>query len=342
MKGLVTVFGGSGFVGSQIVRALAKSGWRIRVAVRRPHLAHNLRMLGDVGQIEIVQANIRMPASVARALEGAEACVNCVAVLYEAGRQKFQSLHVMGARNIAEAARANGIEASVHISALGASPQAHSRYGRSKAAGEAAVREMLPSTTIVRPSIVFGQEDHFFNRFAAMATAPSPISPPLPLIGGGHTRFQPVFVGDVAAAVAAALADPAARGRTYELGGPAVHTFRELMELMLAEIHRQRTLLPIPFALARPIGWAGDALLAVREVLGFLPEPPITSDQIRMLRDDTVVSVGAKGLADLAITPTALEAIIPTYLYRYRKGGQYADLLSPGPRPPTELRRLAA
>ncbi|HZZ36672.1 MAG TPA: complex I NDUFA9 subunit family protein [Caulobacteraceae bacterium] len=332
MKGLVTIFGGSGFIGSQIVRALAKRDYRIRVAVRRPGLGYKLRMLGDVGQVEIVQANIRMPASIARALDGAEAAVNCVAVIHETGRQKFQSLHVMGARNIAEAASAAGVHRFVHISALGASPEAHSKYGRSKAAGEAAVRQAFPAATIVRPSVVFGQNDHFFNRFASLATFPSPIPPPLPLIGGGETLFQPVFVGDVAGAVAAALADPAALGATYELGGPGVHSFRELMVMMLAEIQRERLLLSIPFPLAGPIGWGGDAWLAVRGVLGFLPEPPITSDQIQMLRDDNVVAPGALGLADLGVTPTPMEPILPTYLYPYRKGGQYAGLLAPAPR----------
>src|SRR5260221_2826528 len=342
MQGLVTVFGGSGFVGGQIVRALARRGHRIRVAVRRPNLAYKLPMLGDVGQIEVVQANIRMPASIARALDGAQACINCVAVIHESGRQKFQSLHVMGARNIARAASVAGIERLIHISALGASVDARSKYGRSKAAGEAAVREVLPSATILRPSVVFGQDDHFFNRFAALATLPLPIPAPLPLIGGGHTRFQPVFVGDVAAASAAAITDPAAPGATYELGGPGVHSFRELMEIMLAEIQRERLLLPIPFALAAPLGWAGDALEGFRAVLGFLPEPPVTSDQVQMLRDDSVVAPGARGLADLGVAPTAMAPIIPTYLYRYRKGGQYADLLSPRPPAPTDMRRFAA
>lgn len=336
MKGLVTVFGGSGFVGGQIVRALAKRGHRIRVAVRRPHLAHRLRMLGDVGQIEIVQANIRMPASIVAALDGAEACVNAAAIILENGRQKFQSLHVMGARNIAEAAAAQGIRRFVHISALGAGIEAHSKYGRTKAMGEAAAREALASTTIIRPSVVFGQDDHFFNKFASLATLPFPF--PMPLIGGGETRFQPVFVSDVAAAVANALDRPEAEGATYELGGPGVHTYKALMALMLAEIHSDRSMLAVPFALAAPLGWAGDALQVVRTVLGgilgFLPAPPVTSDQIAMLRDDSVVSPGALGLADLGVAPTAMEPIIPTYLYRYRKGGQYADLLSPGdPRP---------
>ena len=325
MKGLVTVFGGSGFLGSQIVRALAKRGLRIRVAVRSPGRGYRLRMLGDVGQVEVVQANVRHPVSVARALEGAEGAVNAVGVLYESGRQKFHSLHAMGAQVIAEAAAARGVSHFVHISAIGADEHSSAKYARTKAFGEAAVREAMPSAAIVRPSVVFGQDDHFFNFFATMAG----LSPVLPLIGGGHTRFQPVFVTDVAAAVAAALTDPAAQGKTYELGGPSVMTFRALMELMLAEIGKDRLLLPIPFEIASLMAVAGDVLAGARGVIGLIPPPPITTDQVDMLRTDNVVSPGALGLADLGVTPTALEPIIPTYLYRYRKGGQYADMLAP-------------
>lgn len=318
MRGLVTVFGGSGFVGSQIVRALAKRGARVRVAVRNPGRGYRLRMLGDVGQIEVVQANIRDAASVARALDGAEACVNAVAVLYESGRQKFDALHVDGARAVAEAAKAAGIERFVQISSIGADAASPSHYARSKAAGEAAVREVVPTATIVRPSVVFGAEDAFFNRFAAMAG----LSPALPLIGGGETRFQPVFVSDVAAAVAQAVFDPATAGRTYELGGPGVYSFKTLMQLMMAQTGRQRFLAPVPFPLANLLGAVGD--LAAKA--GF--PPPITSDQVASLRADNVVSPGASGLADLGVTPTALEPILPTYLYRYRKGGQYAEQIS--------------
>jgi uncharacterized protein YbjT (DUF2867 family) len=314
MQNLVTVFGGSGFVGSQAVRVLAKRGWRIRVAVRQPHLAYEMRLHGDVGQVDIVQANIRNEASVGRALEGASACVNMVGVLYETGRQKFQTLHAMGAKTVATAARRQGVEQFVQMSALGADPDSPSKYGRTKAMGEAAVREAFPQAVVLRPSIVFGQDDSFFNRFAAMAL----ISPVLPL-PGADTLFQPVFVGDVARAVAGALAEPEAAGRTYELGGPAQHSFRQLMELMLAEIHRRRLLLPLPFPVAALVGKAGD--LAAQ--LG-LP-PPITSDQVDLLRRDNVVSRTAPGLADLGITATTLEAVLPTYLYRYRKGGQFAD-----------------
>lgn len=317
MKGLVTVFGGSGFVGAQIVRALAKRDFRIRVAVRNPGRAYRLPMLGDVGQIEIVQANVRNAPSVERALEGAEACVNAVAVLFESGRQGFEALHVEGARTIAGIAKAAGVRRFVQISALGADHESPSRYGRTKAAGEAAVREAIASAVILRPSVVFGQSDQFFNRFAAMAM----VSPALPLIGGGGTRFQPVYVGDVAAAVGEAIQSPSAEGRTYELGGPGVYSFRALMEILLEQIERPRLLVPIPFALAKVLGVAGDLVAA-----SGLIAPPITSDQVELLRRDNVVASGALGLADLGVTASALEPIIPTYLYHYRKGGQYADL----------------
>ncbi len=317
MKGLVTIFGGSGFVGSQVVRALAKRGSRIRVAVRSPGRGYRLRMKGDVGQIEVVQANIRDADSVARALDGAEACVNAVAVLYEAGRQRFETLHVDGARTIAMAARAAGIDRFVQISAIGADANSSSAYARTKAAGEAAVREIIPSAVILRPSVVFGPDDQFFNRFATMAT----VSPALPLIGGGDTLFQPVFVGDVAAAVAQAVWDPATAGLTYELGGPGVYSFKALMTLLLADIRRPRLLVPLPFPLARLLGKAGDLIAP----LGLAP--PITTDQVELLRADNVVSPGTLGLADLGVAANALEPIISTYLYRYRNGGQYAEQL---------------
>jgi NADH dehydrogenase len=318
MKGLVTVFGGSGFVGSQIVRALARQGLRVRVAVRRPGRGYRLRMLGDVGQVEVAQANIRDAASIERALDGAEACVNAVAVLYESGRQRFDALHVDGASAVARAAKAGGVERFVQISAIGADPASPAKYARTKAAGEAVAREAIPTVTVIRPSVIFGHDDAFFNRFAAMAL----ISPVLPLIGGGGTRFQPVFVGDVAAAVSRALTDPAAEGRTYELGGPAIYTFKELMELLLKEIGRSRLLAPLPFPIAGLMGGAGDLLAATG-----LVAPPITSDQVAMLRRDNVVTAGALGLADLGVAATAVEAIIPSYLYRFRKGGQYAEVI---------------
>ena len=314
MQNLVTVFGGSGFVGSQAVRYLAKAGWRVRVAVRNPSLAYRMRLLGDVGQVDVVQANVRDQPSLERALQGATAALNLVAVLYETGRQGFQAVHVMGAKNVAEAARAQGVERIVHVSAIGADPAGRSKYARTKAEGEAAVRTVYPDAAIVRPSIVFGPGDRFFNRFATMAQ----FSPALPLIGGGLTRFQPVFVGDVGQALARIVVDAGSAGRTFELAGPAAYTFRELMEKMLAETGQRRLLLPIPFGVARILGGLGD--------LGsFLIPPPITADQVESLRTDNVPSGEHPGLADLGVTPTTLEAVLPTYLYAYRKGGQYAD-----------------
>ena len=312
MQGLVTVFGGSGFIGGQVVRALAKRGLRVRVACRHTNLAYKSPLQGEVGQINIMQTNLRVPSSVDRALEGAEACVNLVGVLRESGRQRFQSLHAQGARTVAEAAARRGIERMVQVSAIGADLDSPAKYARSKAMGEAAVREALPGATVVRPSVVFGQTDQFFNRFAQMAT----VSPVLPLPGGGATRFQPVYVGDVAEAVASCIVEPATAGRIYELGGPTVFTFRELMQLVLREIQRERVLLPLPWSVAKLIGTLGDMLPIA---------PPLTADQVELLRSDNVVHEGMPGLADLGITPRAVEAIVPTYLYRYRRGGQFAE-----------------
>lgn len=315
MKGLVTVFGGSGFVGSQIVRALARMGSRVRVAVRQPGRGYRLRMLGDVGQIEVVQANVRDDASVARALEGAEGCVNAVAILYESGRQTFEAVHVDGARRLAVAAARAGVSRFVQISAIGADANSPAAYGRTKAAGEAAVREAYPGAAMLRPSVVFGPEDHFFNRFAEMAT----ISPAVPLIGGGATRLQPVFVSDVGAAVAHAVWSDEAAGLTFELGGPEIFTFRRLMEIMLEVIHRRRFLLPVPWSVASALGLVGD-LVATSGAA-----PPLTTDQVSLLRVDNVAAHGAPGLRELGVEPNALEPIIPSYLYRYRRGGQYAQ-----------------
>lgn len=316
MQDLVTVFGGSGFIGTQVVRALAKQGLRIRVAVRQPHLAHTMRLMGDVGQIEVVQANVRDEASVRRALDGAQACVNAVGILYEAGRQKFKSVQVEGAEIVATAARDLGVERLVHISAIGADPQSSSEYLRTKAAGEAAVRQAFPGAVILRPSVVFGQGDGIFEKFAEMAM----LTPVLPLVGGGHTRFQPVFVADVARAVAAAVTDPAAAGRTYELGGPGVFTFRQILELMLAETERRRALVPVPFGVARILGRLCEplALLTIA--------PPITADQVESLKSDNVADPSMPGLAELGVAkPVTVEAVLPTYLYRFRRGGQFAD-----------------
>ena len=313
MQGLVTVFGGSGFLGMQVTRALAKRGYRVRVACRRTNLAYRAPLMGEVGQIQVMQANVRVPASVERALEGADAVVNLVGVLFEQGRQRFQSLHAQGARNIAEAARARRIKTFVQVSAVGADADSKSKYARTKAEGEAAVLGLIPTATVVRPSVVFGQDDDFFNRFGALAAH----APALPLPGGGQTRFQPVFVGDVAAAIASCIDNPAAAGKTLELGGPTVYSFKELMELVLQVTQRDRVLVPLPRPLARLIGTVGD-------LASMLIPPPLTSDQVELLTHDNVASSQLPGLTALGITPTAAEAVIPTYLYRYRKGGQFA------------------
>jgi uncharacterized protein YbjT (DUF2867 family) len=321
MQNLVTVFGGSGFIGAQAVRQLAKAGWRIRVAVRNPAKAYAMRLHGDVGQIDIVQANIRNEASLRRALAGATASVNLVGVMRETGRQGFQALQAMGARNVAAAARAEGVSRVVQVSAIGADAHSASRYARTKAEGEAAVREIYPDAVILRPSVVFGPEDDFFNRFAAMAQ----VSPALPLIGGGETRFQPVFVGDVGKAIAAAVTRPEAAGQTYELGGPAAFTFRQLMEMLLAQIDKRRFLTPLPWPAASLLGAVGDAADSLAGFAGLSLPTPVTADQVILLKTDNVPSGAYPGLAELGITPTTLEAVLPEYLYRYRKGGQYAD-----------------
>lgn len=312
MQGLVTVFGGTGFIGRQVVRALAKKGLRVRAAARQPGRGYRLRMLGDVGQIEVVQANIRDKASIARAVEGAEAVINLVGIMREAGRQRFLAVHGMGTRNVAEAARAAGAKRFVQMSAIGADAESASKYARTKAEGEAAVREVFPEAVVIRPSIVFGPEDDFFNRFGQMAA----LSPALPLIGGGHTKFQPIYVGDLAAAIAQAAASDAFAGQTIELGGPAVHDFKALMAFVCTETGRKRILAPLPFPLAALMGMAGD-------IVGMVIAPPITSDQVELLRTDNVAT--GPGLEAFGIVGKPIEAIVPSYLYRYRKGGQYAE-----------------
>jgi NADH dehydrogenase len=309
---LVTIYGGSGFIGRHVVRAFAQRGWRIRVAVRRPDLAFHLQPLGRVGQIHAVQTNLRYPDSVLRAAEGASAIVNLVGILHERSRQTFDAVQASGAAAVAEAA-AEVDARLVHVSAIGADPRAPSQYARSKAAGEKAALSAVPAATIMRPSIVFGAEDDFFNRFAAMARW----MPALPLIGG-ETRFQPVFVGDVAAAIVAAVENHARPSLPYELGGPEVKTFRALMEFILREIGRERPLVPLPFALARLQAF----------FLEFLPKPPLTRDQVLLLKSDNVVSPKAerdnRTLKGLGIVPTSLEAVVPSYLWRFRKAGQFS------------------
>lgn len=325
--GVVTVFGGAGFVGRYVVQALALAGARVRVACRRPEEASACKPMGDVGQVVPVAANIRDPASVAAALAGSDAVVNLVGVLFERGKQTFEAVHHQGAATIARAAVEAGASRLVHLSAIGADVAAASLYAASKGRGEQAVREVFPTATVLRPSIVFGPEDGFFNRFAVMAR----LSPVLPLIGGGHTRFQPVYACDVAGAVVRALSDSAATGKIFELGGPAVYSFRRLMEIMLAEVGRDRALVPLPFWLAGiQAGIVETAFkLAAIPVPAFVPPPPLTPDQVRMLRSDNVVTPGALGLDTLGIVPTALELILPTYLARHRKGGGVARRAHP-------------
>jgi len=323
---LVTVFGGSGFLGRHLVRRLAATGARVTVAVRNPESALFLKPMGDVGQITPVGADVRDGPAVAAAVQGAEVVINLVGVLYETKRQSFSAIHAQGAERIAKAAKAAGAKRLVHVSAIGANRDSSAAYARSKAAGEAAVAAAYPAATILRPSIVFGPEDDFFNRFAALAR----VWVALPLFGGGETRFQPVYVGDVADAVMASLADEGTAGKTYELGGPRVYSFRQLMELILAEIGRKRILLPLPFFVADAIGSVADAMMAF---LQFLPlpfevAPPLTGDQAKLLRTDNVVSGDAPGLADIGIAPTACEIILPTYLDRFRRHGRFEA--SPG------------
>ena len=311
---LVTVYGGSGFIGRHVVRALARRGFRIRVAVRRPDLAGHLQPLGAVGQISPVQANLRYPDSVRHAAEGAEILINCVGILYEAGRQKFDSVQGRGAETVARAAADAGAR-MIHISAIGADADGGALYARSKAAGEAGVLRQKPDAVILRPSVVFGPEDGLFNRFAALAQ----MSPVMPLIGGGETRFQPVFAGDVAEAVMAAVDGKAKAGTTYELGGPAVKSMKEIIEFVLATTGRRRPLMTLPFGLA--------AFQA--RFLQYIPNPPLTPDQVELLKVDNVVSAGAtadgRTLQGLGIHPQSVEAIVPSYLWRFRRQGQFAE-----------------
>jgi uncharacterized protein YbjT (DUF2867 family) len=312
--GLVTVFGGSGFVGTQVVRALARQGWRVKVAVRRPNLAQDLRLCGDVGQVQPVRCDITRPADVEAALKGADAAVNLVGLLFEAPGRKFATAHTGGARTIAETCVAQGVGRLVHISAIGADAASEADYGRTKGEAENAVRAAMPGAVILRPSIVFGAGDGFLNRFASMATT----SPALPLIGGGRTKFQPVFVGDVAEAVARSLALPHAAGQTYELGGPEVWSFKDILKYILRETGRSRFLAPLPVFVAATMG----RITGLTAMVGI--PPVLTRDQVLMLKTDNVVSPGAPGLKDLGIEPTGLEAIAPSYLWRYRRGGQFA------------------
>jgi uncharacterized protein YbjT (DUF2867 family) len=316
---MITVFGASGFIGRYVVRRLAKAGYRVRAATRRPHLAHELKPMGVVGQVQLVQANLRNEDSIRRAVDGADAVINLVGILAEGGRQTFQSLQAEGAKLVAKCAAEAGVKRFVHISAIGADADSASKYARTKALGEQAVREAIADAVILRPSIVFGAEDGFFNKFADMAR----FAPALPLIGGGKTRFQPVYVDDVAECALKAIESDAYLGRTFELGGPSTYSFKELMEFILTTIRRKRFLAPVPFFAASGLGIVG-------EMLGALPfvEPFLTRDQVTLLKSDNVV--GASGedvgtIADFGIELETVEAVVPGYLMRYRKGGQFSE-----------------
>lgn len=317
MSRLVTIYGGSGFVGRYIARRMAKAGWRVRVAVRRPNEAMFVKPYGAVGQVEPVLCNIRDDASVAQVMQGADAVVNCVGILAESGKNNFDSVQSEGAARVARIAAAQGVTKMVQISAIGADADAESDYARTKGEGEAAVLEHMPDAVILRPSIVFGPEDDFFNRFAGMTR----MGPVLPVVGA-DTRFQPVFVDDVAKAAEMALTGNVAPG-VYELGGPDVQTFRNLMETMLKVVRRRRAIVNIPFFMARIMAFGFG--LASKLSLGIIPAM-ITGDQVKNLANDNVVAEGAKGFADLGIEPVALEAVLPEYLWRFRPSGQYAAI----------------
>lgn len=307
---IVTVFGGSGFLGRHVVRTLAKAGWRIRVAVRHPNLAEFLRPAGMVGQVQPFKADVTDLMSVRAAVAGADAAINLVGVMHGGwGGARFDAVHQEGAQTVATACTEAGVGQLIHVSALGASSDSGSHYARSKAAGEAAVREAFPTATIFRPSAVFGPEDQFFNRFANMAR----YTLAMPLIGGGETRFQPVYVGDIAAAMRNALAGEKDDGTTYELGGPETMTFKQVIEMILRVTQRRRLLIPLPFFAAK-IGAYPMALL---------PRPPLTPDQVELLKGDAIATEGTPGFAALGVQPVSPEAVIPTYLWRFRRAGQF-------------------
>src|SRR5436853_2572786 len=309
MNHRVAILGGSGFIGRYIVKRLAERGDVVAVGGRYAAQAKFLKLKGDVGQVGLINIGVDDERLLPAFLAGSDTVINCVGILHESGRQRFDLLHHAAPARLARLAREAGVARFVHISAIGADPRSSSAYARSKAAGEAAVRDAFPTATILRPSVVIGPEDQFFNRFARMAM----FMPVLPLIGGGETRFQPVYVGDVADAVIRCLEDPATAGRTYELGGPRIYTFRELLELLLQEIRRRRWFVDLPF---------GVAELQAR-LMSILPDPPLTPDQVELLKRDNVVSPGALTLSSLGIAPTPVEVILPTYLDRFRRGGWY-------------------
>ncbi|WP_297771838.1 complex I NDUFA9 subunit family protein [uncultured Roseovarius sp.] len=317
MSKLVTIYGGSGFVGRYIARRMAQAGWRVRVAVRRPNEAMHVKPYGVVGQVEPVFCNIRDDESVRAVMHGADAVVNCVGTFDRKGKNSFQAVQVEGATRIAKIAAQEGISHLAHLSAIGADSDSASEYAQSKAAGEAGILKHFPTAVILRPSVIFGPEDKFFNRFAAMTR----FGPILPVVGAS-TKFQPVFVDDVAEAASKAAMGTATAG-TYELGGPEVETFRGLMQQMLGVIRRRRMIVNIPFGIASIM--AAGMELVQNLTLGLVP-PQITRDQVRSLRVDNVVSADAKGFDALGIEPQAIASVLPEYLWRFRPDGQYAAI----------------
>jgi NADH dehydrogenase len=313
--GLVTVFGASGFLGRYVIRELTARGWRVRAAVRNPHTAHELKVIGDVGQVQLMQANLRFPKSVARAVEGSDAVINLVSILFESGRQTFEALNVSGADSIGEACAASGVANVAHVSAIGADATSESDYARTKREGEITLQAHIPTADIFRPSIIFGPEDEFFNRFAGLAA----MTPALPLIGGGKTKLQPVFVEDVASAIAIAVTH-GTKGETFELGGPQIYSFKALMEFILETIGKKRFLAPVPWFASNIMGFGG-------ELTGALPfvKPFLTRDQVQNLRVDNVASEGSIGFEAFNIQPSTIEAVVPSYLAKYRKHGQFYE-----------------
>lgn len=321
-KGLVTLFGGSGFIGRYAARVLVEKGYRVRIAVRRPHLAGDCRLAGPPGWVDIVQTNIRNMPSIERALEGADAAINLVGIMYEKGKQSFEAAQRDGARNVAEACKAAGISRLVHISAIGADADSNSPYAGTKGEAESAVRDILPSTVILRPSIVFGPEDKFFNRFAQL----SGIAPFLPAIGGGKTKLQPIYAGDVATCIANAVEQEETAGKTYELGGPQTYDFNEIYDFIGETIDRKRMKMPLPFFAAKPMGYIFGTLFRYVPPFswGMFGPAPITGSQVEMLKSDNVVAENALTAGDLGVTHLeTVEAIVPSYLWRFRPYGQF-------------------
>jgi uncharacterized protein YbjT (DUF2867 family) len=300
----VTVFGGSGFVGRYVVEKLAKAGWQVKVAVRYPLETKFLKPLGNIGQIIPVGVSILDYREVLQAVQGSQAVINLVGILFERGQQTFEKVHIQGADNVARACKEAKVKRLIHMSALGADTDSPSQYAWSKGAGERHVKKFFPIATIIRPSVIFGPEDDFFNRFASMAI----YSPFLPAVGGGETKFQPIYVCDVADFMVRCLEDPSTKGKAYDLGGPEVYTLREIMEYTLDTIGKNRLLVPLPFSMARFMGLFGQ----------YLPKPPVTPDQVILLKKDNILGPRAKGLKALGVRPTHLETVVPGYLARYR------------------------